>query len=317
MFVDSINIKEFRGIKICKKPLIFSRLNILMGRNNSGKTTILEALSLLPKPVMSDFITKKDKILQLTQHHKSKGNNYETLLYFYTGLSEITYKIENQEFSIHISKDNAELYTENKKIPDNKGIYGIFKTTTIGPLVIYIPFDSDFLNQMENRIEEFKYQINKEGYNVKLAITINKCLDDKYSEIMFQDNIILRKVLGDNQFNYVRLRDLGSGAKKVIKIMALVEVIKPKLLLIDDFEAGLHPSLIDLFLNWLKDKEFQTVVSTHSIDVLYRLAELEPEDTKILFLKKSQDDILDYNVLNLDEIEDFLNTNTDPRRLNF
>jgi len=317
MFVDSINIKEFRGIKSCKKPLVFSRLNILIGRNNAGKTTILEALSLLPQPETPDSIIGANKIILLSQLHKSKPSFYEFLLYFYTGRSEIEYHIKNQEYSIHINKDHTELYTSHKKILDNKGIYGIFNTTNLGNLVIYIPFDSDFFNKMENRIEELKYQINKEGYNVKLATSINKCLDDKYSEIMFQDKIILRKVLGDKKFNYVNLRDLGTGAEKVIKIMAVVEVLKPKLLLIDDFEAGLHPSLINVFLNWLNQKKLQTVVSTHSIDVLYQLAEIDPEDTKILFLKKSQDDILNYNVLSLEEIEDFLNTNTDPRRLSF
>ncbi|KKK97921.1 hypothetical protein LCGC14_2647900, partial [marine sediment metagenome] len=63
-------------------------------------------------------------------------------------------------------------------------------------------------------------------------------------------------------------------------------------------------------------KKLQTIVSTHSIDVLYRLTEIDPEDSKILFLKKSQGDILQYNEKKIDEIEDFLNANTDPRRLN-
>ena len=52
-------------------------------------------------------------------------------------------------------------------------------------------------------------------------------------------------------------------------------------------EAGLHPSLIDIFLGWLSEKKFQVVISTHSIDVLYSLTKLDPKDVKILFLAKS------------------------------
>ncbi|KKN12070.1 hypothetical protein LCGC14_1020090, partial [marine sediment metagenome] len=277
MFVDSINIREFRGIKGCKKPLEFSKLNILIGRNNAGKTSVLEALSLLPQPKSSDPITgPKSKIELLTSLHDSKPNNYESLLYFYTGKSKIEYYVNNQEFSIFLSRGRPELHIGETKITDDRELFDIFGKKKLTNLVIYIPFDSNFLKDMEKRLEGLKHQINKEGLNVKLATTINKCLDDKYSEIMFQDKIILRKVLGDNKFNYVNLRDLGTGAKKVIKIMAIVEVLKPKLLLIDDFEAGLHPSLIDIFLNWLNDKKLQTIVSTHSIDVLYRLTEIDP-----------------------------------------
>ncbi|HEC38081.1 hypothetical protein LCGC14_1158720 [marine sediment metagenome] len=316
MFVDGINIREFRGIKGCKKPLEFSKLNILIGRNNAGKTTILEALSLLPQPNSPDPIIGESKIDVLSSLHDSKPNQYEYLLYFYTGEALIEYYLKNKEFSILLSKRRPEVFLEKKRIRDEVEIRSFFNTKNLRNLVIYIPFDSKFLNDMEKKIEVLKYEINKEGFNVKLATTINTCLDDKYSEIMFQDKIILRKILGENKFNYVNLKDLGSGAKKVIKIMALVEVLKPKLLLIDDFEAGLHPSLIDIFLNWINDKKLQTIVSTHSIDVLYRLTEIDPEDTKILFLKKSQDDILQYNEKHIDEIEDFLNANTDPRRLN-
>ncbi|KKN63001.1 hypothetical protein LCGC14_0506410 [marine sediment metagenome] len=317
MFVDSLNIKEFRGIKRCNNPIVFSRLNFLLGRNNAGKTTILEALSLLPTPQDSDSIMGLTKIQQLSNLHQTESSKYEPLLYFYTGLSEIEYIINNIDLSINISSVSTVLHTSSKKEHGKKEAKRIINDMNLRNLVLYIPFNTNFFNAMEKKIQEVKYQINKEGYNVKLATSINTCLDDKYSEIIFQDKIVLRKVLGDNQFNYVNLRDLGSGAEKVIKIMALAEVLKPKLLLIDDFEAGLHPSLIDVFIKWLIDKEFQIIVSTHSIDVLYRLAELEPEDTKIFFLKKSKDDILNYRILPLDEIDDFLSSNTDPRRLTF
>ena len=132
---------------------------------------------------------------------------------------------------------------------------------------------------------------------------------------MFQDRVVLRKILAENDFNYVDLIDLGSGVEKVIKIMALVEVLNPKLILIDDFAAGMHPSLIKVFLNWLCEKDLQAVISTHSIDVLYRLSQIEAEDIKIFFLKKNQEDILSYKTYTPEQIENFLDTNSDPRLL--
>ena len=126
--------------------------------------------------------------------------------------------------------------------------------------------------------------------------------------------ISLRKVYKENKV-YIQLKDLGSGAEKVIKIMAILSVLNPQLVIIDDFEAGLHPTLIKIFLEWLASKKWQNVISTHSIDTLYHLVDIHPHDTTILQLNKSSEDILSYKVLTLEDLEDFLNANSDPRLL--
>jgi predicted ATPase len=97
--------------------------------------------------------------------------------------------------------------------------------------------------------------------------------------------------------------------------MSLIGALHPSLLLIDDFEVGFHPSLIKIFLEWLKEKDWQTVISTQSIDLLDKLTEVKPSNTTILQLHKSQDDILSYKSLDLEQLEDLLDANTDPRLL--
>ena len=111
------------------------------------------------------------------------------------------------------------------------------------------------------------------------------------------------------------MNDLGSGVEKILKIMSLVEVINPKLILIDDFESGLHPSLIEMFIEWLKNGKWQVVLSTHSIDVLNSIVDITPEDTSVLLLKKDSEDILNYEIFNLDKLTAYINSNSDPRYL--
>ena len=91
MFVNSLSIKEFRGIKECRSPVRFSNFTVLIGRNNSGKSSILEALSLLPTHFINDYITGKNKRNFLVDLHDQP----KRLLYQYAGNSELKYTVQD------------------------------------------------------------------------------------------------------------------------------------------------------------------------------------------------------------------------------
>ncbi len=351
MIVKDLDIKEFRGIKSCKRPIEFSKFTVLIGRNNSGKTTVLEALSLLPNPQTAEYITEKTKIDFIRDIHdqwnltSNKQRNYRTLLHQYAGTSTIDYNrmygkyyrtlkslygetsMFSKDIKISINKKKFECNFGAMKIeglnqiitpqiPDYIKNFLKIVIEKSGTSVIYIPFNTEYIKHMEKRMYNLQDLIIKNKIHVKVAKILNKCVDDEYSEILFKEQMELRKITQDN-FTYIRINDLGSGAEKLVKIMALIEVIHPKLILIDDFEVGYHPTMIDVFLKWLLELDSQVVITTHSIDILYKLTDIEPTNTKVLFLKKSHEDILDYNIFTLHEIEDFLNANTDPRKFNF
>jgi len=95
----------------------------------------------------------------------------------------------------------------------------------------------------------------------------------------------------------------------------LVEVLKPELVLWDDFEVFAHPSLIKSLLKWLAEGDWQVVLTTHSIDVLYELLDVKPGDLSVLQLAKTDDDVLIYEKLTFDDLEDLFLANQDPRLL--
>ncbi|KKN18544.1 hypothetical protein LCGC14_0954690 [marine sediment metagenome] len=313
MFVRSLNIKEFRGIKACYKALKFSNFTVLIGKNNAGKSSILEALSLLPEPSIRDYFTRKTKLNNLQDLHQG---SLKDLLYLYAGTSNLQFGIESSAAIIEISEDGTKTSWNNQATSIGAKVSKMyeFPQNKISEMVLFVPFTTSILRDLENRMESLKELIMKKGYHIELANFLNECVNDVYSELVFLEPISLRKVYSDNKV-YLKLKDLGSGAEKLIKIMALFEVLSPKLIIIDDFEAGFHPTMIKLFLKWLKKKKWQTIISTHSIDVLYHLVEINPIDTSILQLNKSNEDILSHEVLNLDELEDLLDANTDPRLL--
>ena len=313
MFVRSLNIKEFRGIKECAKAIKFSNFTVLIGKNNAGKSSVLEALSLLPDTDVNDYVTRTSKINNLVHLHQGSRKD---LLYLYAGTSILQYGIGKSSASVKISENKIHSswdgqanvlrnkFTQKYSTPNNQ----------LSEMVLFFPFTTNLLSEIEYRMISLRELIMKKGYHIELAKFLNECVNDVYSELVFLEPLSLRKLYPDNNV-YLKLKDLGSGAEKLIKMMALLEVLSPKLILIDDFESGFHPSMIKLFLKWLKGKQWQTIISTHSLDVLYHLVDIKIKDTTILQLNKSNEDILSYEVLNLEELEDLLDANTDPRLL--
>lgn len=313
MFVRSLNIREFRGIKVCDRALKFSNFTILIGKNNAGKSSILEALSLLPDPNIIDYFTRKNKLDNLRDLHQG---SLKDLIYLYAGTSNLQFGIENSAAIIEISEVDFRTSWNNKWASTGAAISKMYELPPkkLSEMVLFVPFTTSILRDLESRMRVLKELIMKKGYHIKLANFLNECVNDVYSELVFLEPISLRKVYPDNKV-YLQLKDLGTGAEKLIKMLALFEVLSPHLIIIDDFEAGFHPTMIKLFLKWLKEKNWQTIISTHSIDVLYYLVDIKPLDTSIIQLNKSNEDILSHKVLSLDELEDLLDANTDPRLL--
>ena len=103
----------------------------------------------------------------------------------------------------------------------------------------------------------------------------------------------------------------------MLSVLLWLETSSPELVLWDDFEASVHPSLLKRVLEWLIKKDWQVVIATHSIDVLLKLLDIEFEsnDCSLLLLQKTPDDVLLQNRLTLEELEDVVSSNQDPRLL--
>jgi len=81
------------------------------------------------------------------------------------------------------------------------------------------------------------------------------------------------------------------------------------------FGSYMNPSLVKQILEYLAESSFQVVLTTHSIDVILELVEVEPEDSQLLQFEKDGRDVLHHRTLCLDEIKDLLDSNQDPRKL--
>ena len=327
MRVNSIDIREFRGIKECQGPIPLTKFTVLVGRNNSGKSAVLEALSLLPHPAGEVPIAQGQNRLGFIRNlHSGKP-----LIYGYDGTAKIIFNLNEprikpfantKEWNVNIEKkeerDIVSLSLEEGATIDSRHLAGRMgiESDALKNMVVFIPNNTEILKKLDALLISLKDRIMKAGAHVNVARYMSECVNDKFTEILMESSALsLRKELPDGNVFYIQLADLGDGIKKVIRIMLLLEVLNPDIVLMDDFEASAHPGLVGVLLKWLAGKDWQVVLSTHSIDVLYQLLDVDPEGLSVVLLNKTEGDILLHDVMSYDILEAQMDANQDPRLL--
>jgi predicted ATP-dependent endonuclease of OLD family len=316
-FISEIDVKEFRGIKRCKEPIKLSKFNVLIGKNNSSKSSLLEALYLFPSPQIDSISKKHDKIGQITELHSGRDG----LVYGYSGNAKMRYIVHETSFTIELGSDGkTRIFTDDRKTDSFENLSKILKIPkhNLEDISIYIPNDTKTLTEYANHLASIEMKIVKSGATKHVAEFVNQCIDEKYTEVLWKrEGLSCRKELPDGSLLYPKLNDLGDGIKRATIIMLLLEANSPRVVLWDDFETASHPTLIRAQLEWLSKKDWQVVLSTHSIDVLYQLLDVEisPADLQILQMRKLNDDTLVYESLTIDDLDDLMNANADPRLL--
>ena len=290
-----------------RESITLGRLNVLIGRNNSGKSAFLEALSLFPIPFNAYHAPFLDssRIQLIAQLH----SGLESLVYGYSGIAEIKFSINHNEIMYRITDHgNIFAFIDGKRLDSQ----------TYLKEVAFIPNDSNFLKSVREKIVSAWSTIMKSGANVRVVRDlISRVVHDEFTEVYLGANNVLelRKELPDDKVFWIRVTDIGDGVERLLISALYLEVLRPKLVLWDDIEASAHPGLIEVLIKWLINKNWQIVISTHSIDVLNLLTKIAPADTLIWVLRSDEYDRLNIKQLTIDDVADILESNIDIRRI--
>ena len=329
MFVKNIDVVGFRGIRGLARPLELSEFTVLVGRNNVGKTAILEALYLLTAPYLtiSPPPYGSSPYSFISRIHGSSAS----LVYGYYGEAVIYYKLAvGARLHDRIVKSvEIRLTTEGVKgvaLGGSDVGYERYRefVEALGAgfeqrlPALFIPNDSrayDMLLGFAMKDPVLRWA-EKEGYNTRVvAELVSKVVYDKFTEVLLRGNELSVRKEGPKGPMYIGLRSLGEGVKRIILIYYAVEYLNPKLILWDDVEVAAHPSLLEAILEWLASSSRQVMISTHSIDVLHILSIVRPKDCKVVVLRKTPDDVVEWRTLSLDEVEEMLDKGVDLRKI--
>ncbi|MEM4311716.1 MAG: AAA family ATPase [Nitrososphaerales archaeon] len=337
-----ISISNFRGIK--EGEINLGQLNILLGPNNSGKTTILEALFLVPNPLRySSYIplsarhSPSPTLEVFYLLHQALGGDFIFLFYNYTSdESKIKFKKDEREFTLLFTK--RDLYfidivirgpidiPNSVNIPRKDDGYFIgtlrrdifeFSSNYVKPVV-----DNTFLitpsliRQTYSTLRNNWIKITNEGISGKVAEEASRFSDEDYIDLTIEPFIGAEEILAYlKDKRRIRIRDLGEGIHNYIISRILYELEKPAVLLWDDIEAHFNPRILSALAEWfsdiLKDGK-QIVLSTHSLEAAKIIAGFN-EDKANIFLTSLKDNILKTKKLKLSEVEELLKAGVDIR----
>lgn len=277
VYFDTINISEFRGIKNLMLNGV-NHVNIIAGDNNSGKTSILEAISLFKNPLDIYNVLKTSRLR-------------EDLPYFYTSTLFDSFINMLPQDSLHMSvsaygpigKIDLDLSGELKSILIDKNIPNFSKAGRIAQYetentealcfageyktVINSNFDSvpveftqytrfndlprhkvNFLNI--SYISPAKHlsgnnisNIVRSGSYKDLCVYLLQLFDNEIEDILYLKNELNHRpveCIRHKTLGTMPLSTYGDGIKKVISLANAIASAKNGILMIDEIETSIH-----------------------------------------------------------------------------
>jgi len=315
--LTSIEIKNFRGIRAMAETKL-KRLNVFLGPNNCGKTSVLESLFLLIGMSNPDLLFKihsfRDLILTDENDLSYIFHNLDLqTLPFIRAKSNTGHADRSLEIK-PISSTSASYVKEKsmvqRVVPSSSaesalsGLDFAFRTVTKGR--------TDNQHSFVHHVGEgrFNLQINKSYRENILGIFVNsrsvsvsfydrleKLIVEKKKQLLipiFQtvDSRIQDLSLGRNGMVFIDvgaskllpINVIGDGIRKVGSILSALFSINDGILLVDEIENGLHFETLKVLwkavLANLADSKNQLFVATHSMECLLALKEAMETDER-------------------------------------
>lgn len=317
--IKEIIFHNFRNLSSTYK--FDDKLSVIVGKNNTGKTNLLDGIRLAYSAITNDYF----KIIKSDFFNSDDSKNIKIEVRLdpndIPSLNYLNGEILECGFCVEVIKTQSGRYVKKISLLNGADVdYDILREDKFIPNVYLIPLlrvddiytdwlstgiskfiDSDekykdlkneskeqIKKSMESKIKEFKCFCNKFDENLDVELTEPKISDEK----VFIVN-------GDKEHNF----KIGSGYKSIANIILNTMDDNYNIILIDEIENHLHPSLIRTLLREIKqlNKNVQIIATSHSSIVVNELLGNELIDI-------SGEKILDLSKENKIKIERFMHS---------
>jgi len=337
--IKQLTVRNFRGIK--EGTIELSPLTILLGANNSGKSTILEALFLAPNPLREvPYQTPLGRNLALSTvyflHQTLQYQGYAFLLHNYTSdESQIECDLNGDKYSLRFIKNSNRIFLcTNKELDSYRGTINFKKENIryfgdtyinslsmdgnsnliIGETLLVNP---NLIKPCYTYLSQIWAPIINTGIMRKVASDASKLSPEIYRDLTMEPFIggMLDIYVMMEDGKRIRLGDLGDGIQRYIISKILFEWVKPEVLLWDDMESHFNPRILRHIAEWFTDllnHGKQVVLSTHSLEAVKVIAGVNEEESRI-YLTSLEGSIFKTKKLTLSDLENLEKAGIDPR----
>jgi hypothetical protein len=330
--IKRLRLENFKGV--VEGEVELDKLTILVGPNNSGKTTILEALFLAPNPLRLVPYVPQIAVQLLLEYHKTLFEKGYTFLFNKYIAKNMVIKVDERE--LLFTKDiggRIAIYT-NYSPPGYSlpryilygrelfGLGSLLPDSYVDGLLDVLLADNTLL--LSTKLVKFAYEylqnkwieILNTGVPSLIAKDVSRFVSDEYwnisAEPFMAGSMTFYVLLADG--TRIRLGDLGAGVNLYIINRLLYEHYKPEVVLWDDLETHFNPRLLSHVIEWFADlveEGKQVIVSTHSLEVVEKICAYVNDAT--VLLTSLRDGKLKVRRVKPDELEEWAKAGIDPR----
>lgn len=322
--LQALTIKNFRGIRELALE-DFGRINIFVGANGVGKTTILEALALVTSPypnalrslaearglsledarafttllhpslsnpsaIQLSYISQEKKTYTLTIRPRT------TLFINGTRRQEViggSYQLQSDDKS-HQMLFPVPLGNQNDLIPPDYEVPSYTSAFLYGRTATDVAASADAITQM----------LGTQYYDLYLASLQSLLPSIQQVHVGYLAGVgptILVEMLENEKASSVTLpiQALGDGINRLNLILLGAFLARSGILAVDEIDSGLHHSILNTtweqFKHVLRESSLQVFCTTHSEEMLESTIEAfadDPDSLRIFRLEKRDDGML-------------------------
>ncbi len=325
---NKIEIERFRGIKYASIEG-FKQINLFFGKNNCGKSSLLESLFLasgLSNPLLPIHVNF------MRGYNKSRLNDLKLDFYNLESSQPIHIRVENKEkrdLKIRLfeqNQSNVSLNADNTNILSNveEGKYGLKFNFKIDEKSFesQLRFDSanstdvkrivskQYVESLRCTYLSPKYDFNASIQGLKnilqnkdehFIIDGLKLIEPRVKDFIFTDKEMLVDV---GLARRIPVNMMGDGARKIVSLLTAVYDCKDGALLVDEISNGFHYSVMcnlwNVLINAAIRNNTQLFVTTHDVDSIKGLRDAALENYKDIvsafkLLKTGDDELKAYH----------------------
>ena len=334
MLMESFEAENFRSLKHLKLEKL-ARVNLLVGKNNSGKTSVLEALYILTRIELADWF----EALEYMRGIEETEQDFRSLFYKFDVRNEVRVGASYNGAGRGPSKCRFQLGFPNEQttrqrrkerkpllvriwVGTNKPSHTFAMTRNRDDEMEYNPISDGAETFMEEGLPEkidsrhsanflsttidleqlseqlSELTLNKEGESL---IKVMRRIDNRITAFSLDAKGKIHIDLGEGFAMLSSINLMGEGIQRLLSIVAAIASTTGGIVIVDEIDNGLHYSALRILwrgvLEAAREYDVQLFATTHSAEALRHLTWVLDDEEYASY----RDDVAAYTLIRADD----------------